>query len=268
MSRNALTTVIVCASLVTGSAFSAPQSLVQALTAQELVERGREAFLNRCSGCHGVNGDGNGPAAPMLSPRPRNLVSGAFKLRSTPGGVLPTVSDLLRTLDQGIPGSAMPSFKELPDQEKLALVAYVRALRPEFASTREQQVPVTIPEPPREIFSKKAGLIAAAARGKAIYDKTCIACHGASGAGDGVSAAELKDNDDRPIKAADLRSPRMKSGKTARDLFKALATGLEGSPMPAFTDAFTEAQRWDLVAYVFYLRGREAGIYTEKDELK
>ena len=32
--------------------------------------RGKEVYLDRCVGCHGVKGDGKGPAAPFLSPTP------------------------------------------------------------------------------------------------------------------------------------------------------------------------------------------------------
>ncbi len=262
------TILILSCALALAAEAETPVSLAESLTTQGLVQSGRESFINRCSGCHGMNADGNGPAAVMLNPRPRNLVAGSFKFRSTPMGTLPTVSDLLRTINQGIPGSAMPPFKELSDMEKLSLVAYIRSLRPEFNETRADQQPLALSQPPKEIFTKKAGLLAAAVRGKAIYDKTCIACHGAKGAGDGPSAADLQDSEDKPIKPADLRSRVMKSGPTVKDLFKAIATGLDGSPMPAFTDAFDEAKRWDLVAYIMYLRGREAGIYTEKDEIK
>ena len=243
-------------------------TVAQALTNQQLVQSGREAFLNRCSGCHGETADGNGPAAPMLSPKPRNLVTGLFKFRSTPSGVLPTVSDLLRTLDQGIPGSAMPPFKELSSQEKLSLVAYIRSLRPEFSETKSDQQSLAIPAPPNSIFSKKLNLLSAAKRGKLIFAKGCLNCHGASGKGDGPSAEGLTDSYDQPIRPANLNMPELKSGKTARDLFKVMSTGLDGSPMPSYTEVFTEAQRWDVVAFIFYLRGKTAGIYTEKDSIE
>jgi cytochrome c oxidase cbb3-type subunit 2 len=35
--------------------------------------RGKEVFLQRCVGCHGVKGDGKGPAAPFLSPPPADF---------------------------------------------------------------------------------------------------------------------------------------------------------------------------------------------------
>ncbi len=42
------------------------------VTEQNLL-RGKEVFLDRCIGCHGLNGDGKGPAAPFLSPTPADF---------------------------------------------------------------------------------------------------------------------------------------------------------------------------------------------------
>lgn len=241
---------------------------VQSMTTQQLIQSGREAFVNRCSGCHGTEADGNGPAALMLNPRPRNLVAGSFKFRSTPSGVLPTIKDLIRTIDRGVPGTAMPPFREIPESEKFALAMYIRSLRPEFKDTRDDQVSITVPAVPKEIFSTKAGLLSAAKRGVKIYQSACVSCHGEKGYGDGPSAAELTDSDNLPIRPANLRLTGLKSGKTAKDLFRVINTGLDGSPMPSFDSILKTQDSWDLVAYIFYLRGLEAGIYSEKDTLK
>lgn len=64
----------------------------------------------RCLHCHGLSGDGNGPTAPFLLPRPRDFRRGDFKFTSTAGGEKPTREDLLRTLHNGVPGTVMPSF--------------------------------------------------------------------------------------------------------------------------------------------------------------
>lgn len=165
-------------------------------------------------------------------------------------------------------GFVMPPFSDLPSGEKLALVAYIRSLRKEFLETKKEQLPVFLPAPPPEVFSTKTGLIAAAQRGKVLYTQACLMCHGESGRGDGPSAAELTDSDNYPILPANLTSPHLKTGPTAKDAFRGLSTGLDGSPMPGFRDTFSEAQRWDLVAFIFYLRGKEAGIYGDEDKLK
>ncbi|MBS1983148.1 MAG: cytochrome c [Bdellovibrionales bacterium] len=234
--------------------------MIRSMTQQQLIEAGRESFVHNCSGCHGMDAQGAGPAAVMLNPRPRNLVAGSFKFRSTPTGTLPTSDDLMRTLDQGVLGTSMPSFRLISNQEKQALVAYIKSLRPTWS--QEQGDSYAIPSPPKEIFSKKETLLASAARGRETFLQGCQTCHGDTGLGDGPSVEGLMDAENMPIRPANFTRPYIKSGRTARDVFKAITTGLDGTPMPSFADVYTPEQRWDLVAYVLYRRGQGAGIYS------
>jgi cytochrome c oxidase cbb3-type subunit 2 len=87
---------------------------------------GRAVYEARCVGCHGPKGDGNGPAATFLSPRPRNFTLGVFKFRTTPSGSLPTDGDLFRTVTRGVRWTAMPTWHELPGNERLAVVMYIK----------------------------------------------------------------------------------------------------------------------------------------------
>lgn len=86
-------------------------------------------YREHCAHCHGVTGDGRGPTAAFLNPYPRDYRLGVFKFKSTaPIGEKPTHDDLRRILVNGIPGTAMPSFRLLEDQQIEALVHYVRYL--------------------------------------------------------------------------------------------------------------------------------------------
>ena len=78
--------------------------------------------------CHGISGDGAGPTAAYLNPYPRDYRPGIFKFKSTPKGMKPTHEDLRRILIDGIPGTAMPSFKVLDEDEVESLVHYVKYL--------------------------------------------------------------------------------------------------------------------------------------------
>jgi mono/diheme cytochrome c family protein len=95
------------------------------------VERG--VFRKHCVSCHGLSGDGLGPAAMLLEPYPRDFRRGTFKFKSTPVGKKPTRQDLHRTLYEGIPGTAMPSFRALEESDEFSedvddLVEFVRYL--------------------------------------------------------------------------------------------------------------------------------------------
>jgi mono/diheme cytochrome c family protein len=234
-------------------------SMAQFLTSQQLVQSGKEIFQQNCVGCHGVDATGQGPASQMLDPKPRNLVSGAFKFRSTPLGSLPTNQDLIRTLEQGVLGTSMPGFPLLSSQEKYALVAFIKSLRSDWEKNVGKSF--AIPQAPREVFSNKTLLLASAYRGRKIFEEGCMTCHGDKGQGDGPSAEGLVDNDNNPIRPANLSKRQIKSGRRAEDVYKAILTGLDGTPMPSFDGIYTESQIWDLVAYVFFLRGQGAGIY-------
>lgn len=85
-------------------------------------------FRQHCVRCHGVTGDGRGPAAFYQNPYPRDFRRGTFKWKRTYRGQPPTREDLHAVLKRGVPGSAMPSFALLQKEERDALVEYVRFL--------------------------------------------------------------------------------------------------------------------------------------------
>ena len=55
------------------------------------LELGRSVYERDCIGCHGPKGDGQGPAARFLSPRPRDFTKGIFKFAGVPAGELPAL---------------------------------------------------------------------------------------------------------------------------------------------------------------------------------
>ena len=89
---------------------------------------GKPLYLSECSGCHGERGDGAGPAADFIDPRPRDFTKRRFKFRTTESGKPPATDDILRIIQRGIPGTAMPSFSFLPEDERKATAAYVLKL--------------------------------------------------------------------------------------------------------------------------------------------
>jgi mono/diheme cytochrome c family protein len=82
-------------------------------------------YRRHCAHCHGVTGDGAGPTAAFLSPYPRDFRLGKFKFKSSTTGTPPTKAELLTVLRNGVPGTSMPSFRLLKDEELEALADYV-----------------------------------------------------------------------------------------------------------------------------------------------
>ncbi len=223
---------------------------------EEWIERGREVYMRRCVGCHGVKGDGNGPAATFMDPRPRDFRTGTFKFRVTPSGSLPLDGDLFRTITRGVRGTAMPSWHELPEKDRWAVIQFIKTFSPYFQEERPEP-PIYIPNPP----PPSPELIAL---GKEAYVKAkCWQCHGGPGMkgeepytypwGKGPSADELKDDWGFPIKPTDFTRGIFKSGPDARDIFRTMTTGLNGTPMPSFVQQLTEEERWAISYFVLSL---------------
>lgn len=89
---------------------------------------GQTAYMVHCEHCHGVSGDGNGPTAQYLNPRPRDYRLGRFKFFSNHREDRPRRDDLERTVHDGIPGTYMPSFALTDETDRHNIVEYVRWL--------------------------------------------------------------------------------------------------------------------------------------------
>ena len=89
---------------------------------------GRNLYMTHCQHCHGVTGDGKGPTSSFLNPRPRDYRQGIFKFKSTLRAQKPSRNDLLHILEQGVPGTYMPSFVLLGEERLGLIIDYVRWL--------------------------------------------------------------------------------------------------------------------------------------------
>lgn len=209
------------------------------------LERGREVYGANCVTCHGVRGEGDGKVAEQLRSRTQNFRTGRFKFRSTPSGALPLDEDLFRTISRGVPWTGMTPQSHLDEVDRWAVVGYIKTLSPRFRTER-QGLPVAIPPAPDPASGS-------AALGRKMYGEAkCANCHGEGGKGDGPSSTELKDDWGNPILPSYLnltRYPR-RSGPTPRDLYRTIATGMDGTPMPSYADALTSQEIWAIVAYL------------------
>ena len=80
---------------------------------------GKEVYGKWCAGCHGDNGAGDGAGAKHMIPPPRDFTGAIYQIRSTPSGQLPTDADLLRSIDEGLPGTAMPAWEDFLTEEEI-----------------------------------------------------------------------------------------------------------------------------------------------------
>ncbi len=244
--------------IVTASVSFAGQQL------DALKEQGKQVYAIYCAGCHGDQGDGQGPAAAMLITKPRNFTKGVFKFRSTPSGTLPTDDDLYKIIARGVYRTSMPAWSLLSERDRLAVITYIKAFYPDWEK-QGAGTPIQIPKPPPTF-----GSVASIARGRELYKMLeCFACHGDGGRGDGPSAKTLdKDIWGNPQKPFDFTKGQLKSGPTVQDVYRTFMTGVSGTAMPSFESIFSEpdgenifaGDAWNLVSYIVSLRGPVGGV--------
>ncbi len=140
---------------------------------------GDDAYAHNCAGCHGPHGEGDGPAAAGLSPKPANLVEHEY-----------TEAHVITVLERGIRGSSMQAWRGLPHHD----IAH---------TVRGFYRPVREPAPPPAIRDL----------GKQVYADHCAQCHGENGDGKGSAAPEVRMaptdfTSERPTPAETLRALR------------------------------------------------------------
>jgi len=224
------------------------------------VAHGKTLYEKHCVECHGVTGKGDGPAAHLLVPRPRDFTSGRYKIHRTETGSIPVDEDLVQTVRSGMYGTSMPGWSAiLADPDVHDVVQYIKTFSPRFATEQPQRVP------PSEPTDTTLGNIP---RGAAVYEKLqCGKCHGTDGRGAGAVATEFEDDWKQPLNIADLTEPwTFRGGPGARDIFMRFRAGMSGTPMPSFKEAATDDELWLLAAYVVSL-GRKPAWAMDSQEL-
>jgi len=244
-----LSLALLTAALVLATAFIlAGASTLRASPPAQAAD-GQAIYAQRCAICHGAEGDGNGPGAVNLDPKPRDFRRGWYKIRSTTSGQLPTDADLVRVISTGMPGTTMPAWKGVLTGEEIAAVAqYLKS----FSRRFERETPQTVTAAAK--VSSNTETPQAVVRGRELFagqQAECVKCHGNAGRGDGPSADELTDDFGNVIAPADLAMAWLfRGGPTADEIYMRLKTGLTGSPMPSYADVLTDDQLWDLANYV------------------
>ena len=245
--------------------------------------RGRDEYRGLCLYCHGANYDGRGPGSVALDPPPRDFRQGTFKFTSTQAGMKPCRADLLASLTRGMPLARMPSFSSLEPERQQALIDWVLYIAQRGDLERRL---ATVYDSNGDLDADTIGGIASAVTGdwhdaesagvdpptpmpafsKEVVDSgdqlfhspsyKCSGCHGDLGKGDGPSAAGLKDDWGNPQAPRDFTLGVFRGGSRPIDVYRSIACGVKGTPMPGFAETLKPEQIWALVQYVKTLGAR------------
>jgi DMSO reductase family type II enzyme heme b subunit len=223
--------------------------------AQGDANAGKAVYEHKCLLCHGEKGDGKGPGAEHLLPRPRDFTRGLYKIRTT-ANKTPTDQDLFKIITDGMPGTSMPPWAVLPEKDRWNLVAYLKT----FAADAFKEAPKKL-ELPKEVSSSADSI----KRGKEMFEAIeCHKCHGTDGRADGPSRSELKDEWGFPIAPANLTKRwTFRGGGGRTEIATRLANGVLGTPMPAFLDAVEKPEDiWHMTNFILSLGPERPGYAT------
>lgn len=220
------------------------------------VERGQVIYKEYCSQCHGASGQGDGPAADALTPRPAVHAN-------IPFDQLPT-EYLYNVIYHG--GRSVGKSTNMPywgltigQQGTADVIAYLKATfkGPSTAVAGAAAAGAVCPQPrktpsaPKAFLELKNPLPASeshiAAGAKLFHESAsplaCAQCHGDKGDGLGVMASAL---DPRP---RNFTCKTMMQEIADGQLFWIIKNGAEGTGMMAFT-SLADEQVWQLVHYI------------------
>jgi mono/diheme cytochrome c family protein len=261
-----IVTTALFASACTGDDWG-PEQLGEGRTSHtaRTAELGRELYGQYCVGCHGENGDGAGPAARFLDPKPRDFRLGRLKFAGVQSGDPPRDEDYLRTIEHGLRGTAMPSFALLSLDERRALVAYIR----EFIDPTKRKPPGDALAIAKNPWAKDPR--GAVEMGKRVYHThaKCWSCHPVYASQEEFSAyykeAGLGDQERRPdpshsvvtesswgapIRAPNFLVDRVKTGFELEGLVRVIQAGVGGTAMPTWAGALKPKELWGLAYYI------------------
>jgi len=173
--------------------------------------RGMEIYRRHCAACHGIRGEGDGGGASGLEPQPANLAEHEY-----------TRDRVSFALWNGVAGTAMPAWRDLPVRDLAAVAEVVRSFH---VGRGEPNLPAQVLE-----------------LGARVYTDRCAQCHGDKGAGDGWAVREIS------VVPTNFVAERPSLAESLR----ALRNGIEGTPMAPWTDKLSEAE---LSAVAYYVRG-------------
>jgi len=173
------------------------------------VELGPELWRDHCAGCHGAGGQGDGPAARWLSPAPADLAVREYTLER--------LSDILWN---GVPGTAMPAWRDQSLENLAALAEIVRR----FTVPTDEAAPTALD----------------LSRGAEVYTDNCAECHGETGDGNGFAAADF------PVPATDFTGER----PNLPEALRVLQSGVEGTSMAPWGDRLDGQALLEVAHYV------------------
>lgn len=254
-----------------GDEFTTPLVLGGVEVPAATLNHGMKVYRRTCASCHGIDGNGL-TSAKNGDVQPRNFKRGAFKFVSTPDNGLPTDEDLVRTVKNGLKGTQMQGFPDLMDDEVLAVTQYIKTFSPRWRREAVTKVVPIAPDPWSAGRRQEA-----IARGRLVYHglAMCWTCHPAYAKEDELlsmaramdverkqvprRSIPLRSDLDQPARVEteygkllppDFLGDTLRAARGVNDLYRAIAAGIGGTPMPTWYNKLSVQDLWAVVYYV------------------
>jgi mono/diheme cytochrome c family protein len=250
--------------------FVRPMVLAGQEVSADVLNQGREHYVQNCYACHGMAGDGNGPASHYYRPPPRDLTKGLYKFGGVVDG-LPHDDDFMRILQHGLAGTPMLAW-DISVSELYPIIQYVKSLSNVWQEAEELGKQIAVDTDPWQGKERES-----IARGKQIYHglATCQQCHPAyatrtemSDASRQVGNRAVSEFRSQPFQSEakesqyeangrkmvimppDFLFNEVRSGHDVKDLYRVISSGIPGTAMPTWYDALPAADVWAMAYYV------------------
>jgi len=193
-------------------------ALVETLPDGAILSAGLTVYAENCAACHGANGEGSTLAPPLNTDELRVRLSDA---------------DIVRTVQEGVPGTLMASWSAaLEPAQQQAVVALVSGWGE--LNALGIRLPV-IEAAPLDVSPE------AIASGQKLFSLLCTQCHGVEGFGSAIAPA--------------LNNQTFLSQTPDAAIRQIIAGGVTGTNMPSWGGYLTDA---DIAAITAYLRSLQA----------
>lgn len=244
----------------------------------ETLNLGRQVYFEYCMACHGITGEGNGPAAKGSNPPPRNFTQGLYKFGLVKNSALPTDDDFHRIIKHGLKGTGMLAW-DVSDQQIFAVTQFIKTFAPQVWEKGDKSSlveKISLSADPYGIARESSAI----ERGKEVYHfvANCQACHRAYLSKDEMVAMNKKVNgtdlkevdptmydikiqeseyylhDNKEVKAKylppDFTWSEVRSASTVEEIAQRLCAGVTGTGMPAWCGAISDEDLWSVAYYV------------------
>jgi mono/diheme cytochrome c family protein len=248
----------------------------------DVLTRGRQDFVQFCSSCHGLEGDGYGRSAQHLRPPPRSFKQSTFKFTKVPSEKLPNDDALVALVRHGLDGTPMYPWA-ISETRLHDVVQYLKSLSPEGTGWRDatNEIGAVVETGNDPWAGREAEAVAA---GEIAYHRNqCYGCH--PGYVTVSRLNEIRESEPGTTYGADLAYPKLKKdssyevlgykvailapdftwqtmrySRDAREAFQTIAAGIGGAGMPTWKDAMPDEDIWAIAHYVRHL----ADTYKDK----